>query len=303
LRALAPDLRMLTAHGKMAAGEIDDVMMRFAAGRADVLLATNIIESGLDLPGANTMLVWRADRFGLSQLHQLRGRVGRGRRRGVAYLLADPEVKLAPATEKRLRTLETLDRLGAGFEISARDLDLRGAGDLLGEEQAGHVKLIGADLYRRLLQRALKQARGGRPESDWRPDIKLGGPPVIPQAYVPEPEVRLELYSRLARLADLDEVEAFSEELEDRFGQLPEPVSGLLAHAQTAILCLELGVAKIEGGPKAISMTFREGCRSRAEASLPTADWEENRLLVPQATTTAEERYALCLSALQQIRG
>jgi transcription-repair coupling factor (superfamily II helicase) len=139
LAELVPELQVMVAHGKMPAEEIDDAMVRFAEGDGDVLLATNIIESGLDVPRVNTMLVWRADRFGLSQLHQLRGRVGRGRARGVAYLLTDPAQEIAPATVKRLQTLETLDRLGAGFAISARDLDLRGAGDLLGEEQAGHV--------------------------------------------------------------------------------------------------------------------------------------------------------------------
>jgi transcription-repair coupling factor (superfamily II helicase) len=160
LAKLVPELQVFTAHGKMPADAIDDAMVRFADGEGDVLLATNIIESGLDVPRANTMLVWRPDRFGLAQLHQLRGRVGRGRVRGVCYLLTDPAAKIPEATLKRLSTLEALDRLGAGFAISARDLDMRGAGDLLGEEQAGHLKLIGSGLYQHLLERALRRARG-----------------------------------------------------------------------------------------------------------------------------------------------
>ncbi|MDQ4061081.1 MAG: DEAD/DEAH box helicase, partial [Pseudomonadota bacterium] len=224
LRELVPELHVMVAHGKMPAEEIDDTMVRFADGEGDTLLATNIIESGLDVPRANTILIWRADRFGLSQLHQLRGRVGRGRLRGVAYLLTDPAAKIGAATEKRLRTLEALDRLGAGFAISARDLDLRGAGDLLGEEQAGHVKLIGVGLYQHFLERALRVARGEAPGDDWSPELNLGLTGLIPEDYVPEAEVRINLYARLARLQRSGEIDAFGDEIEDRFGPMPEAV-------------------------------------------------------------------------------
>ena len=157
---IVPDLSLLQAHGKMPAADIDDVMVRFADGEGDILLATNIIEAGLDVPRANTMIVWRADRFGLAQLHQLRGRVGRGNRRGQVILLTGSDDKIGERTLKRLRTLATFDRLGAGFDISARDLDMRGAGDLLGDDQAGHMRLIGTELYQHLLGNALRQARG-----------------------------------------------------------------------------------------------------------------------------------------------
>jgi transcription-repair coupling factor (superfamily II helicase) len=177
LKRLVPELDVLVAHGKMPADAIDDTMIRFADGQGDVLLATNIIESGLDVPNANTILVWRADLFGLAQLHQLRGRVGRGRTRGAAFLILDPAAEVPAATRKRLETLESLDRLGAGFAISAEDLDQRGAGDLLGDTQAGHVKLIGAGLYRRLLERALLVVRGGgnphQPLCPYRPEQRL----------------------------------------------------------------------------------------------------------------------------------
>jgi transcription-repair coupling factor (superfamily II helicase) len=299
---LVPELRILSAHGKMPAGDIDEVMMRFAGGDGDVLLATNIIESGLDLPSANTMMIWRADRFGLSQLHQLRGRAGRGRVRGMAYLLTDLEIKLAPVTEKRLRTLETLDRLGAGFEISARDLDLRGAGDLIGEEQVGHIKLIGADLYRQLLERALAEARGHAGKSDEMPDIKLGPAAFIPEDYVPEPEVRVNLYARLPRLDSLDDVEAFGEELEDRFGQPPAAIEDLLAYARVAILSREIGAERVEGGPKGITIDFREDNRLIGKLVPEGAEWRDKRLFLPVATSTAQERYALALEVLRKLQ-
>jgi transcription-repair coupling factor (superfamily II helicase) len=302
LKEIAPELSVLRAHGKMPAAEIDEVMMQFASRRGDVLLATNIIESGLDLPRANTMLVWRPDRFGLSQLHQLRGRVGRGSRSGVAYLLTDPAAEMSQATEKRLRTLEAFDRLGAGFEISARDLDLRGAGDLLGDEQAGHIKLIGADFYRQLLGRALERARGEAPEEDWTPEIALGGTAFIPEDYVPEPEVRLNLYRRLARLGSLNEAEAFADEIEDRFGQPPEAVDDLMAQAQVLILARELGIARIEGGPKAITMAFREQGAKGGLTAPKGAEWREDRLFLGQATESAHQRYELALAALRQMQ-
>ena len=201
LRELVPELEVLTAHGQLPPAELDDVMVRFADGESDVLLATNIIETGLDVPRANTMLVWRADRFGIAQLHQLRGRVGRGRVRAVCYLLTDPGAKLAPATERRLRTLEGLDRLGAGFQISARDLDLRGAGDLLGEEQAGHVKLVGLELYQELLERALAVARGNPLPEDWKPELNFAVRARIPAAYAADEEIRLNLYARAGSAA------------------------------------------------------------------------------------------------------
>jgi transcription-repair coupling factor (superfamily II helicase) len=175
---------------------MDETMVRFGDGEGDVLLATNIIESGLDVPRANTIVVWRANMFGLAQLHQLRGRVGRGRPRGVAYLMTDPDQEVPDETRKRLGTLERLDRLGAGFAISAEDLEQRGAGDLLGDTQAGHVKLIGAGLYRRLLERALVAAKGGTPPEEWVPELNIGISARIPPDYVPEPEVRLNLYAK-----------------------------------------------------------------------------------------------------------
>jgi transcription-repair coupling factor (superfamily II helicase) len=258
---LLPELDLLVAHGDMPPAEVDEAMQRFADGEGDALLSTNIVETGLDVPRANTMLVWRADRFGLAQLHQLRGRVGRGRSRGVAYLLTDPEQpRLAPATERRLGTLEALDRVGAGFAIAARDLDLRGAGALLGEEQAGHLRLVGMELYRHMLDRALAAARGESPPEEWTPVLSLGLDAFIPPEHVPEETLRVELHARIGgilREGGLRMLRELAEEAEDRFGPPPAPFANLLALARPALLCRRLGIARLEAGPQAAAADFR----------------------------------------------
>ncbi len=264
LAEIAPELAVRIAHGGLPADEADDVMVGFAAGDGDVLLATNIIESGLDVPRANTMLISRPDRFGLAQLHQLRGRVGRGRVQGVAYLLSDPVDALPDATRARLSTLEAFDRLGAGLAISARDLDLRGGGDLIGEEQAGHMKMIGAALYQRLLDRAIRVARGETPPDAALPELQLGDGGAIPADHVPDPVTRINLYARLARLETVSEIDAFEEELEDRFGALPGPVATLLGQARLQRLARDAGVRHVGTGPKATALTFRPGAAAAA---------------------------------------
>ena len=258
LRRLVPELTLVEAHGKVPPAEVDAVMVDFADGIGDVLLATNIIEAGLDIPRANTMIVWRADRFGLAQLHQLRGRVGRGNRRGQVYLLTDDERQIADRTLKRLRTLAAFDQLGAGFAISAQDLDMRGGGDLVGETQAGHMKLIGVALYQHLLEGALRQARGEAVE-DWTPDLRIGPAGALPESWIPEPDLRLGLYARLARLAEAAAIDAFEDELCDRFGPLPEPARRLLARARLAVLARAARIARIDAGPAAIALTPRPG--------------------------------------------
>jgi transcription-repair coupling factor (superfamily II helicase) len=256
LRKLVPELDLIEAHGKMLAGDIDEAMVRFARGDSDVLLATNIIEAGLDVPRANTMVIWRADRFGLSQLHQLRGRVGRGSRRGQVLLLTDPEHEIAPRTLKRLRMLEAVDRLGAGFHIAGRDLDMRGAGDLLGEAQAGHMKLIGVDLYQHLLESAVRAARGEDVER-WLPELHLGIEGRLPSDWILDDELRVTLYARLSRLSDTQEIDAFADELEDRFGALPPPASALLAVARIRAAARAARISRVDAGAAAIALTPR----------------------------------------------
>ncbi|TPG54451.1 helicase-related protein [Sphingomonas glacialis] len=294
LAKLVPDLTIRQAHGKMPAAEIDTAMVSFANGDGDVLLATNIVEAGLDVPRANTMIVWRADRFGLSQLHQLRGRVGRGGRRGQILLLTDPDTKVAEATLKRLRTLEALDTLGAGFAISARDLDMRGAGDLLGDAQAGHMKLIGVDLYQYLLESALRTARGEHVER-WTPELHLGIAGNLPSDWIPEDDVRVALYGRLSRLNDMPALDAFEAELEDRFGSLPPQAHALVAVARLRVLALGARIARIDAGPAAIALT------PRPDFAGDTAGLEAkgDRLLLRAAHDDAIERLGVIEALLE----
>jgi transcription-repair coupling factor (superfamily II helicase) len=302
LNRIVPELALAVAHGDLPPAEIDRVLVDFAGGAGDVLLATTIIESGLDVPRANTMLVWHADRFGLSQLHQLRGRVGRGRTQGIAYLLTDPKDTIPDATRARLSTLEAFDRLGSGFEISARDLDLRGGGDLLGEEQAGHMKLLGAGLYQDLLERAVTAAKGGQRGDSAPVHLNLGGGGSIPPDYVPEPVVRINLYARLQRLRSVEGVDAFADELADRFGELPEPTQTLLGATRLALSAAALGIGKIEAGPLAIALTADEKAGKRlAKKSGGALDWVDGRLITRQPTESPTERVQIIGELLDKL--
>ncbi len=288
LAELIPELSIRIAHGGLPADEADAVMVGFADGEGDVLLATNIIESGLDVPRANTMIVWRPDRFGLSQLHQLRGRVGRGRVQGVAYLLSDPQDDLSEATRARLSTLEAFDRLGSGLAISARDLDLRGGGDLVGEDQAGHVKMIGAALYQRLLEHAVRVARGEAATGEWTPDLVLGEAGVIPIDYVPDAVTRIGLYGRLARLETPEAIDGFEEELEDRFGSIPDPALTLLALARLQTLARAAQVRQVRAGPKGVALTLppdvAKTAASRLSSLVDDLTIEEGKIVVASPT-------------------
>ena len=301
LGELTPELKLVIAHGELPAQEVDEVMVGFADGDADVLLATNIIESGLDVPRANTMLVHHPDRFGLAQLHQLRGRVGRGRVQASAYLLHDPAHPLSEGARARLETLVAYDRLGAGLAISARDLDLRGAGDLVGEDQAGHLKLIGVGLYQWLLERAVRQARDEPVDDRPEPELALGLTGELPQSYVPDAEVRLNLYARLGRLETAQAVDAFAAELEDRFGPAPPAARTLLALTRAGRACRKLGVARAAAGPKAIALDFFDaGAADRLANLRDDLGSHDGRLVWSLVTDEAErlDRLGELLDAL-----
>jgi len=299
IRRLAPELSLRQAHGDMPAAEIDESMVRFANSLDDVLLATNIIEAGLDVPRANTMVVWRADRFGLAQLHQLRGRVGRGNRRGHILLTTEPGASLTEATKKRLRTLESLDRLGAGFAISARDLDIRGAGDLVGDAQSGHMKLIGIDLYQHLLERAVREAQGEKLER-WTPVINVGVHGGIPVDWIPEADTRLSLYLRLARLTTREELKAFEDELVDRFGREPDDAAMLLRLARLRVLMRDAGMAKVEAGAAAIAFTPRVEPSKRSLAATGLA-FRNGRLIQEASIAPPLERLAAIEATLNRL--
>ena len=262
LAKLVPEVKITMAHGQMPAAELEERIASFYDGRTNVLLSTNIIESGLDLPGVNTIIIHRADRFGLAQLYQLRGRVGRSKVRAYAYLTLPVRQKLTVNAQKRLEVMQTLDSLGAGFSLASHDLDIRGAGNLLGEEQSGHIREVGVELYQQMLEEAVAEAKGGieetgESEADWSPQVNLGTAVLIPEAYVTDLGVRLGLYRRIARVADLNEVEPFAAELIDRFGSLPPEVENLLQTISVKCLCRQAGIEKVEAGPKGAVISFR----------------------------------------------
>lgn len=260
LKELAPDSKVVTAHGRLSPKTLEERISAFYDGKFDILLSTNIIESGLDLPTVNTIIIHRADMFGLAQLYQLRGRVGRGKVRAYAYLTLPVDKTLTGAAEKRLEVMQTLDTLGAGFTLASHDLDIRGAGNLLGAEQSGHIREVGIELYQQMLEEAVSEARGGAAgaEEDWSPQLGIGLSVLIPESYVEDLSVRLGLYRRAAHLKDRDESEGFAAELIDRFGgPLPSEVENLLETVQLKRMCKQAGVEKLDAGPKGAVLSFR----------------------------------------------
>lgn len=263
LRQIAPEIRIVMAHGRLAASELERVMTEFGEGTYDILLATNIVESGLDMSTVNTLIVHRADMFGLASLYQLRGRVGRGKQRGYAYLTWPPQQRLSAAAEKRLEVMQTLDTLGAGFTLASHDLDQRGAGNLLGNEQSGHIREVGIELYQQMLEDAVNDLRAQNKqtqtiERDWTPNINLGLPILIPDLYVADLPVRLGLYRRIGALESDIESEALAAELVDRFGPIPVEVENLLAVVALKRACREANVEKLDAGPKGMVISFRK---------------------------------------------
>ncbi len=263
LKEHLPEVKFVTAHGRMAGGELEDVMGAFYEGAFDVLVSTTIIESGLDIPNANTLIVHRADMFGLAQLYQLRGRIGRAKRRAYSYFSLPPRRAPTANAEKRLKVLQALDTLGAGFSLASHDLDIRGAGNLLGEEQSGHIKEVGLELYQQMLEEAVALARdsGGLEDvgaGDWSPQITLGMAVLIPESYVADLDLRLWLYRRLGRLREAGEIDAFAAELVDRFGPQPEEVAHLIEVVEMKRLCREANIEKLEAGPGGAAIFFRD---------------------------------------------
>jgi transcription-repair coupling factor (superfamily II helicase) len=256
-----PEVRVAVAHGQMPPTILDDIMSAFYDGKYDVLLSTTIIESGLDIPTANTLIVHRADMFGLAQLYQLRGRVGRSKLRAYALFTLPGQKRITAQAERRLKVLQSLDTLGAGFHLASHDLDIRGAGNLLGEEQSGHIKEVGFELYQQLLEEAVMSLKAGisAPVADrWSPQITVGTPVLIPEDYVADLSVRLALYRRLAEIEHEQDIEAFAAELVDRFGPLPEEVEHLLKIVAIKALCRRANVEKVESGPKGVVLQFRD---------------------------------------------
>ena len=263
LREQVPEVKPITAHGQMAPSEVEERMSAFYDKRYDVLLSTTIIESGLDIPSANTLIVHRADRFGLAQLYQIRGRVGRGKTRAYAYLTTAAGQTITEGAEKRLQVLSQLDTLGAGFQLASHDLDQRGAGNLLGDEQSGHIKEIGFELYQSMLEEAILEARaeaaGMKPPAEaFSPQITAEVPILIPDHYVPDLNVRMALYRRLNEIDSRAGIDSLAAEIIDRFGKLPSEVENLLSVIEIKQACITAGIAKLEAGRKGGLVTFRD---------------------------------------------
>ncbi len=263
LRTSVPEVKFTVAHGQMAATELQAKMTAFYEGQYDVLLATAIVESGLDIPQANTLIVNRADLFGLAALYQLRGRVGRSKTRAYAVFTTPANKTMTPQAEKRLKVLQSLDTLGAGFELASHVLDIRGAGNLLGDEQSGHIKEVGYELYQQMLRDAIEALQAGvtdeaAAEEAWSPAITLGVPVTIPEDYVPDLTLRLSLYRRLSSLETDEDIVNFGAELIDRFGPQPDEVRQLLTLMQVKALCRRAHVERVDAGPKGIVVGFRD---------------------------------------------
>ena len=311
LKEHAPELKVARAHGQMASRELDQVMNAFYDRQYDVLLSTSIVESGLDIPSANTLIVYRADMFGLAQLYQLRGRVGRSKVRAYAYITIPADARLTPAAERRLKVLQSLDTLGAGFVLASHDLDIRGAGNLLGEEQSGHIREVGYELYQSMLEEAVAALRGGDGvvEDQWSPRINLGTSVLIPEEYVPDLQVRLGLYRRLSGVDSHDAIESFAAELIDRFGPLPQEVRHLLDIVEIKGLCRQAGIEQIDAGPKGAVIAFRNKSFANPEGLIDFIRKEgkqvklqpDHRLIYYANWETPEERLAGARDLLKRL--
>jgi transcription-repair coupling factor (superfamily II helicase) len=262
LRENVPEVRYVVAHGQMSATEVEDRMSAFYDKKYEVLVSTTIVESGIDIPSANTLVVHRADMFGLAQLYQLRGRVGRSKTRAYAYLTTPADRSITDTAEKRLKVLSSLDSLGAGFQLASHDLDIRGAGNLLGDEQSGHIREIGFELYQSMLEDAIEATRAEHaglkpPEDAFSPQITVDAPILLPDDYVPDLNLRMALYRRLNDLDNGQQIESFAAEMIDRFGPLPDATQNLLTLITAKLDCRVAHIAKLEVGPRGAVVSFQ----------------------------------------------
>jgi transcription-repair coupling factor (superfamily II helicase) len=315
LRALVPEIKIVVAHGQMPAQTLDEIMSAFYDGTYDLLLSTTIVESGLDVPSANTMIIHRSDKFGLAQLYQLRGRVGRGKVKAYAYLTLHPRIQPSKTALRRLEVMQSLDSLGAGFSLASHDMDIRGFGNLVGEEQSGHIKEVGIELYQEMLREAIENlnvevTKGFIQEKEsWSPQINVGLSVQIPENYVKDLSVRMGLYRRIASLTTEQEVEALAAEMIDRFGPLPIETNHLLSIVKLKQLCLIAHIEKIDAGPKGILITFKDNKFPNPDALLdyvfknPISNKirPDQKLLLIAEFDNAEERLKYVQKAISNI--
>jgi len=260
LQRLLPGVEIVTAHGQMKPRELERAMLAFNSRRYDILVSSAIIESGLDMPNVNTIIINRADRFGLAQLYQLRGRVGRSDRRAYAYLVVPKGGRINEAAQKRLRIIEELSALGSGFQLALRDLEIRGAGNILGREQHGHMMAVGFELYCQLLEEAVRELKGLTPVPQLEVRMEIEGRAMIPEDYVEDDQERIDLYRRLNRAESLEAVEALAAEMRDRFGPPPPPLQKILDVARLRLAAASLGADRLEWRGGRIVLQWPEGC-------------------------------------------
>jgi transcription-repair coupling factor (superfamily II helicase) len=303
LREQVPEVRYVIAHGQMSPTEVEERMSAFYDRKYDVLLSTTIVESGLDIPSANTLIIHRADRFGLAQLYQLRGRVGRAKTRAYAYFTTRATRMVTEAAAKRLQVLANLESLGAGFQLASHDLDIRGAGNLLGDEQSGHIKEVGFELYQSMLEEAIMDAKAagaglkGRSE-DFSPQITVDAPIMIPEDYVPDLDLRMGLYRRMNELENSGEIESFAAEMIDRFGKLPPATDNLLKVIEMKLNCRKAQIVKLDVGPKGALVHFHndsfpdlEGLIAYVQRLKGTAKLRpDSKLVITRAWPDAQSR-------------
>ena len=254
---IAPDAKIVIGHGQMDDAELERAMVAFVQKEADILVATTIVESGLDIPNANTMFINEADRYGLADLHQLRGRVGRTSTRAYAYLIVDEHKLVLPNAQRRLKAIEEFAALGSGFKIAMRDLEIRGAGNILGTEQSGHIAAVGYEMYCTLLENAVRQLQNLPPKLAVEVNVDLPWPAYLPRDYVPGQKLRIEVYRRLARLRELKRLAEFREELKDRYGPPPEPAEWLLKTTEIRLLCVKWQVAGVHRDGPDLVFSYR----------------------------------------------
>lgn len=319
LRDLVPDIRIAVAHGQMPARQLEDIMGDFAAGKYDLLLSTTIIESGIDMPTVNTMIIHRADMFGLAQLYQLRGRIGRSKIRGYCYFTVPQRKKLNVTAEKRLAILQALDTLGAGFSLASHDMDIRGSGNVLGTEQSGHIKDVGIALYQHMLEEEIERQKNAHlaeaaamvGSTDWAPQITTGIPLMIPETYVKDLGVRLGLYRRIGALKDEKELADMREELIDRFGAIPAEVENLLQTIEIKQLCYKANVAKVDAGTKGILIAFHNNTFAAADKLIDLVAKSfgvlkirpDQRLFFERNLATYTDRIAMIKKLIGQLAG
>jgi transcription-repair coupling factor (superfamily II helicase) len=265
IQGLVPEAKVGIAHGQLKEGEIEDVMSKFIALKLNVLVTTTIIESGIDIPTANTIIINRADRFGLADLYQIKGRVGRSREKAYAYLLAPAEEALSDLARKRLRAIQELSELGAGFRIAAQDLETRGAGNLLGKQQSGHIAAVGIDLYTQMMEEAMAELRGEEISHETDTLINMRASAFIPEDYINDVSLRLAAYKEISSADDEMQLRDLGDELRDRYGELPEPAMNLFEIMSVKLIARKAMVARIDAGRDVVNITFAEGANIAPE--------------------------------------